>query len=138
MNERFEQLTIEIADDKKGRFIILRQEGCGNSESVAIHPMHLRYIAEKIGLIPTTDPQAARTIATLQRRLGVLHQRIESLHGYLLNNSDHKHADLSYELTYATATLDIADEFCAEFESAEAANEPVAPAGQSAAQASLI
>jgi len=40
------------------------------------------------------------------------------LHDYLLNHSDHKHADLSYELTYATACIDLANEFCAELEDA--------------------
>lgn len=116
MNERFEQLTIETADDEKGRFIILRQEDCGNTESVAIHQMHLRYMAEKFGLIETCDPEASKTIAVLKRRLTVLHERIEFLQDHLANHSDHKHADLSYEVTYATATLDIANEFCAEFE----------------------
>jgi hypothetical protein len=137
MKERFEQLTIEIADDDKGRFIILRQEDCGNSESVAIHLMHLRYMAEKFGLIETSDPQADKTIATLKRRLTALHARIEHLQGYLSNHSDHKHADLSYEVTYATATLEIADEFCAEFDEQgeEAVNDK---AGRAMQQASLI
>jgi hypothetical protein len=116
MNERFEQLTIETADDENGQFIILTQDDCGNVDRVAIHRMHLRYLAEKFGLVETSDPQANKTIATLKRRLTVLHERIEFLQGYLANHSDHKHADLSYEVTYATATLAIADEFCAEFE----------------------
>jgi hypothetical protein len=115
MNERFEQLSTETADDEKGCFIILRQEDCGNAESVSIHPMHLRYMAEKFCLIETSDPLASKTIATIKRRMTVLHQRIEFLQGYLANHSDRKHADLSYEVTYATATLDIADEFCTDF-----------------------
>jgi hypothetical protein len=117
MNQRFEELTIETADDEKGRFIILTQNNCGNSESVAIHLLHLRYMAERFGLIETSDPQADKTITTLKRRLTALHGRIEHLQGWLANHSDHKHADLSYELTYATATLDIADEFIADFAS---------------------
>ncbi len=137
MNERFEQLTIEIADDDKGRFIILRQEDCGNSDTVTIHPMHLRYMAAKFGLVETSDPQASKTIATLKRRLLVLHERIEFLQGYLANHSDHKHADLSYEVTYATATLDIADEFCAEFE-VQGEYEVNVQAGLAMQQASLI
>lgn len=138
MKERFEELTIETANDDNGQFIILTQDNCGNAESVAIHLMHLRYMAEKFGLIATSDPQASKAITTLQRRLTVLHERIDFLQSYLANHSDHKHADLTYEVTYATATLDIANEFCAEFESATVANEPVAPAEQSGAQASLI
>lgn len=45
---------------------------------------------------------------------------------YLVNHSDHKHADLSYEVTYATACIDIADEFCDDF---------LAPVGLSALDA---
>jgi hypothetical protein len=119
MNQRFEELTIETADDENGHFIILSQDNCGNRETIAIHHIHLRYLAETFGLIETSDPQADKTIATLKRRLTVLHGRIEHLQGWLANHSDHKHADLSYELTYATATMDIADEFIADFDSPE-------------------
>lgn len=137
MSERFEELTIETADDENGQFIILKQDNCGNSDTVAIHPMHLRYMAEKFGLIATSDPQACKVIATLKRRLLVLHERIEFLQGFLANHSDHKHADLSYEVTYATATLEIADEFCAELDEQgeEAVNDK---AGLAMQQASLI
>jgi hypothetical protein len=121
MNQRFEDLTIETAEDKNGQFIILSQDGGGNTETVAIHEIHLRYMAEKWGLIEKSDPQTKTTVATLQRRLLALRARMETLHDYLVNNSDHKHADLTYEVTYATATLDLADEFCAEF---ECANQP--------------
>jgi hypothetical protein len=118
MNQRFGGLTIETAEDKNGQFIILSQDGGGNTETVAIHEIHLRYVAEKLGLIEKSDPQIKMTIATLQRRLMSLRARMAALHDYLVNNSDHKHADLTYEVTYATATLDLADEFCAEFECA--------------------
>jgi hypothetical protein len=134
MNEHFEELTIEIADDEKGRFIILRQDNCGNSESVAIHPMHLRYMAEKFGLVETSDPQASKTIAMLKRRMTVLQDRIESLHDFLANHSDHKHADLSFEVSYATATLDIANEFCADLE-AQGEAEAIEQSGQQVREA---
>jgi hypothetical protein len=116
MKEQFEELTIESLNSENGQCIKLTQNNGGNPESVAIHPAHLRFMAEKWGLIPTSEPQALKTIATLERRMMVLHGRIEFLQGYLAKHSDHKHADLSYEVTYATATLDIADAFCAEFD----------------------
>jgi hypothetical protein len=74
-------------------------------------------MAEKFGLIEASDPQATKTIVTLKRQLTALHGRIEHLQGWLANHSDHKHADLSYELTYATATMDISAEFIADFDS---------------------
>jgi hypothetical protein len=137
MKEHFSDLTIETATDENGQFIILKQESCGNSDTVAIHPMHLRYMAEKLGLVETCEPQAGKTIAMLKRLLLVLHKRIEFLQEYLANHSDHKHADLSYEVTYATATLEIADEFCAEFE-VQGEAEVNVQAGLAMQQASLI
>jgi hypothetical protein len=116
MNQRFEDLTVSTADDEHGQFIILSQDGGGNRESVAIHHIHLRYLAEQFGLTETSARQANKTIATLERRLVALRDRLEILHDYLVNHSDHKHADLTYEVTYTTATLDIADEFCADFD----------------------
>jgi hypothetical protein len=79
-----------------------------------LHPRQLRAVCEKFGVFEPSDPQAQRTIATLTRRLLVLRDRIGHLGEYLALHSDSQHADLSYEQTYATATADIADEFCAE------------------------
>lgn len=115
MNDSIPDLKIELMDDGIGDgLILLEQESCGNVDRVSIHPIHLRYMAEKCGLVATSDPMAQRTIATLARRLILLRDRIDHLGDWLANNSDHRHADLTYECTYATATADIAAEFCAE------------------------
>ena len=122
MNDRIPELKIESMGDKSG-LILLEQDSGGNIDRVAIHPVHLRYMAEKMGMLESRDPAAQKTIATLQRRLLVLRDRLENLHDYLVNHSDHRHADLSYEVTYATACLDIANEFCADFDSTASAPE---------------
>lgn len=115
MNDTFPDLTIEFMDDGQGDgLILLESDNGGNVDRVAIHAIHLRYMAEKTGLIATSDPQAQRTIAMLTRRLNLLRDRIDHLGEWLAKHSDHEHADLSYETTYATATADIADEFCAD------------------------
>lgn len=113
------ELTAEWVDDNKGRAILLTQpaDNYDDPGSVLLHPWQLRAVCEQFGII-ASDPQAARTITTLTRRLHLLRDRIDRLHDYLLNHSDHKHADLSYELTYATACIDLANEFCAELEDA--------------------
>jgi len=117
MNDTFPDLTIEFMDDGTGDGLILLESDCsGNVDRVAIHPVHLRYMAEKCGLVATSDPQAQRTIAMLTRRLNLLRDRIDHLGSWLANHSDHAHADLSYECTYATATADIAAEFCADLD----------------------
>lgn len=147
MSDNIPELKIELMEDTEGRLILLEQDSGGNVDRVAIHPIHLRYMAEKFGLIESSDPQAAKTIAMLTRRLLVLRDRIDRLHHYLVNHSDHRHADLSYEVTYATACIDLADEFCAELEGTDppcaAIVSEAAPASTKAApaaspQASLI
>ena len=102
-------LSIEVLP---GGLIRLENESMGDSYAVDLHPLHLRHIAEKMGLVESSDPQAQKTIATLQRRLLLLRDRIDHLGEYLALHSDSRHADLSYEQTYATATADIAEEFC--------------------------
>lgn len=116
MNDSIPDLKIELMNDGIGDgLILLTQDGGGNGDDrVAIHPLHLRFMAEKFGLVDTSDPQAQKTIATLTRRLHLLNDRIEHLADWLVTHSDNRHADLSYEQTYARATADMAEEFCAE------------------------
>lgn len=126
LNDSFPELKIEhLSDGMDNGLILLEQDSSGNIDRVAIHPIQLRYMAEKIGLVQSGEPQAQKTIATLQRRMTLLRDRIDTLHNYLVNHSDHRHADLSYEVTYATACLDLADEFCADFESEELEQAPL-------------
>jgi hypothetical protein len=107
------ELKIEQMKDDIGEgLILLEQDSGGNIDRLAIHPIHLRYMAEKFGLIDTSDPQAVKTIATLKRRLIVLRDRINHLADLLTIQSDQAHANLDYEMTYANAMADIASEFC--------------------------
>lgn len=110
------EMTAEWANDEKGPAILLTQADSYSDDpcTVLLHPWQLRAVCEQFGIV-ASDAQAAKTIATLTRRLYLLRSRINCLHDYLLNHSDHKHADLSYELTYATATAEIANELCADF-----------------------
>jgi hypothetical protein len=128
LNDNFPDLKIELMTDEQGSLIILEQDSCGNVDRVAIHPIHIRHMAEKMGLIEANDPTARKTIATLTRRLLALNDRIIHLDYWLTNHSDSKHADLSYEQTYAMATADIAAEFCAELVGTEPPAMTPAPA----------
>lgn len=69
-------------------------------------------MAEKFGLVESSDIQAQTTIATLQRRMLAINGRVAYLADFLANHSDHNHADLLYEATYARATTDLVAEFC--------------------------
>ena len=113
-------LNIEVLDNGNIR---LENESMGDSYAVDIHPIHLRLLAEKLGLSESSVVQAQTTIATLTRRLHLLRERVAHLAHWLASHSDSQHADLSYEQIYATATADIADEFCAELQGKQACTE---------------
>jgi hypothetical protein len=116
MNDNIPELKIELMDDSAGSLILLEQDSCGNIDRVAIHPIHLRYMAEKFGLVETSDPQAQKTITMLSRRMMALRDRIVYLSEWMAKHSDHKHADLSFEMTQINALEDVATEWCMDFD----------------------
>lgn len=108
--------TASHVTDTHGPAIMLeQQEGIEDTMSIMVHPWQLRAACEHLGIM-VSDKQAERTIATLTRRIKTLAGRIERLAEYLETHSDTRHADLSYEQTYARATADIAGEFIAEMD----------------------
>lgn len=120
-------LTVEEVNDQHGPAIMLEQQEDGYDEpnTVLVHPWQLRAVCEQFGIV-ASDQQAAKTVATLQRRMVGLRDRIEALADWMAKHSDHRHADLSYETTQLHALLDLAGEWCADFDS-----EPAAPAVES-------
>jgi hypothetical protein len=111
------ELTAEWVNDSQGKAIMLTQpaDNYDDPSCVLIHPWQLRAVCEQFAIV-ASDPQAEKTIATLKRRMEMLRDRIAHLHNYLANHSDHRHSDLTWEVTYATACIELADEFCADFE----------------------
>ena len=139
------EFKAEMFSDDRGPLITLTQAVDGYCEpmEVTMHPWQLRTVLEQFDVI-AADNDAAKMIATLERRLLLLRDRIGFLQNYLATRSDHKHADPSFEITYATATADIADEFCHGHDnesmpvrSGPLQSAPVAPV-QTAVQASLL
>ena len=110
-------LSAEAVNDKHGPAILLTQHDDGYSEpnTVMLHPCQLRAVCEQFGII-ASDTRAAKTIATLQRRMVKLRERIDDLADWMAKHSDHAHADLSYETTQLRALQDLAGEWCADFE----------------------
>lgn len=109
-------LTAEQVNDEHGEAIMLtQQDGIEEPHSILVHPFQLRAVCEQFGII-ASDPQAAKTIATLRRRMVGLRERIDDLADWMAKHSDHAHADLSYETTQLRALQDLAGEWCAEFE----------------------
>ena len=112
MNTTFPDLRIETIDG--GNFRLSQQDFSGNECAIDLHPAHVRYLAERLDLIPKVSPTSSVMNATLTRRLGVLQYRLNHLENYMRNHSDHKHADYRYETDYCTATSELADEFIAD------------------------
>lgn len=109
-------LKAEWQNDQHGPCILLTQQGdYSEPNNVLIHPWQLRALCEHFGLV-TADQQAERVIATLQRRMLALRDRIDALGDYMTNFSDHKHADLSHELNSITMLAELADEWCEDFQ----------------------
>ena len=105
-------LTAEHVNDKSGPAVMLtQQEGIDDAETIIIHPWQLVAACQHLGLT-TSDPKAAHDIATLQRRMLALRDRINSLADWMEKFSDHKHADLTYEMTQLHALQDLACEWC--------------------------
>lgn len=108
---RYELIAGEAGD---GLIAIEQQDG-GGSGRVLIHPIHLRHMAEQLGLSAANDQQQLRTIQTLQRRLVAITGRVTDLAAWMAQHSDHEHADLSHEMTTLNAICDLANEWCADF-----------------------
>jgi hypothetical protein len=108
-------LSAEAVNDEHGKAIMLTQQEDGYNEpnTVLVHPWQLRAVCEQFGII-ASDPQAAKAIATLQRRMKALHVRIEALADWMTQHIDQRHADLNYEITQLQALQDIAREWCAD------------------------
>ena len=110
-------LSAEAVNDKHGPAIMLtQQDGIEEMQTILLHPWQLRAVCEQFGII-ARDQQAAKTIATLQRRMRSLFERIDKLDDWLTNHSDHRNADLSQELASIGALYDLAREWCADFDS---------------------
>lgn len=126
-------LSAECFADKTGPAIMLtQQDGTDEPHSVLLHPWQLRAVCEQFWII-ASDPTTQKTIAMLTRRLLVLRDRIDHLDDYLAHYSDSRHADLSYEQTYASATADIAAEFCIDL-----AGMPPGPCAPTCTAAALV
>lgn len=130
-------LTAEEVIDDHGKAILLsQQDGMEEPHSVLMHPWQLRAVCEQFGII-ASDPQAAKTIATLQRRMAALRDRIDSLADWMALHSDHKHADLSYETIQLNAVADLACEWCADFDATPCNTNDAATGATTATPANL-
>lgn len=114
-------LTAKRINDESGPAILLEQQEDGYSEpmTIVVHPWQLKAVCEHLGLI-AADQQATKAIASLQRRMLIMRDRIDGLGHNLATLQSYGHEDLSDELAEVRALNDVAKEWCREFESPDA------------------
>jgi len=100
-----------------------------DDHSVDLHPIHLRLIAERMGLaasVTDSEAQALLMVDKLARRMRVLHERIKKVHEWMWENADRgfDECDINIEAWFIDATLDLSKEFMAEIEESRAVVTP--------------
>lgn len=61
MTVNIPQLTIEMEEDGT---VLLEQEWCGESDRIQLHPIHIRHLAELVGLLQPLQPRASVRLPT--------------------------------------------------------------------------
>lgn len=114
-------LKTEAVSDQYGAAVMLtQQDGIDDPVTILVHPWQLRAACEHLGILQT-DPEASRQLSRLMRRIRVLAARVGQLNDRLRSYAETEAASLMAELPYAQATADLAAEFLADLESADAA-----------------
>jgi len=125
MNTEIPHLKIERLENGCVR---LENESMGESYCVDVHPLHLRYIAEKLGLMPAAsdaEANAHRMVDKLARRIKILQSRITFLDEQLWLNPDPECADITGERIMSDALVDLVDEFVQEIDESGAVVTPM-------------
>lgn len=105
---------LDIASTTDGLIELQQQNGFEDPDCIRVHPMHIRVMAEKLGLIDQSDPISLCTVRRLQRQMVLLRNRIEHLDDWLSTCSDHRE-DLTHEVMLVEALKDLVSEFTADF-----------------------
>lgn len=125
-------LKIEPCDDGT---VMLEQEWAGNVDRVGIHHTQLRFIAEKLGMLPQVTASDAALMREQQVRIDMLERdrdrlrrtlrclsvRAEKLHRNICASADMGHEDLTTEVVQATALVDMLELACSDFDEEEVA-----------------
>src|SRR5438067_2170846 len=91
---------------------------------VSMHPVQVRLVAERIGILSAIDPDSKRTIARLSRQLRILGDRIDRLHDNMLSVAERGHECVDEELAFAEASYELATEFLAQLPCSDSLNTP--------------
>ena len=135
MNDNIPSLKFEANGDGT---ITLEQEWSGNVDRVAIHSVHVRYLAERLGMVREVSASDAELLRTerghvaalcqesdrLKRNMLRLHAHALALQADFRENADFAHADLSHELSNINALVDLFDMAVDDFADHYTAHDP--------------
>lgn len=131
MNEFIPHLSIESLDNGNLR---LENETVGDSYVVDLHPIHVRFLAERLGLIvKPAEPDAAqptqaemtRDIDRLQRNMLRVREHALQLQYKFANDADWGRSDLTFEMGLINGLVDLLDMAVDDFADGFTAQEPV-------------
>jgi hypothetical protein len=106
-------LAYEI--EENGNVQLEQEAGFGEVSRIELHPIHVRLLAEKVGILPpSSNLEADRTIARLCRQMRVLHERIDRLDDWLNTAAQRGREDLENETAYSFATWELSREWLLE------------------------
>jgi hypothetical protein len=113
MMTKLYDLAYEV--DGAGNVQLEQEAGFGEVSRIELHPIHVRLLAEQVGILaPSSNIEADRTIARLCRQMRILLQRIDQLDNWLNETAQQGHEDLTMETAYSLATWELATEFVTE------------------------
>ncbi len=128
-------LKIEANNDGT---LTLEQDWCGNVDRVAIHPVHVRHLAERLGMVREVSASDAEQLRTERGHVSSFRQENDRLkrnmlrlreHALLLQHdfaehADWKHADLATEMNAINALVGLFDMAVDDFADDYDAHEP--------------
>ncbi len=116
MKEEIPHLNIEVLADG---IIRLENESMGDNYVVDVHPIHLRLMAERMGLVREVSASGAELLRDLdryKRALLMIRDRAEQLHQNILGLSQLGNEKMGTEVAQSAALANMADHICIEFE----------------------
>jgi hypothetical protein len=127
MMTKIYDLAYEI--EENGNVQLEQDAGFGEVSRIELHPIHVRMLAEKTGILaPSSNLETDRTVARLCRQMRVLFERIGQLDDWLNQTAQRGHEDLENETAYSFATWELSREWVMELPDSIRATECAQPA----------
>ena len=127
LKESIPHLSIEVLE---AGIVRLENESMGDSCVVDVHSIHLRLIAEKMGLVrevSASDAELRRDLSRYKRALLMLWDRAEQLHQNIAGLSRQGHQEMGIEVAQSAALADFFEHICVDFKDDFTAEPPNTP-----------